>query len=161
MCSPFELWHDFRRGNHFVPPGRERDPSRTRKVTRSFLISEGTTNVHAFLRVDCSSVSSLFFKFQTAISRFLTTHIPFWPYCEEIKKYSRLPKTCNPISHAFNASLDGDFKDRKLVNNTAPTSLQSFLLENPWHGHKPVPARWIYHGCGLVMTIETAAKLRL
>ena len=54
-----------------------------------------------------------------------------------------------------NISLDADFKDRTLVKSTAPTSLQSLLLESPWRaGHKPVPARWIYHDGGPFMTFH-------
>lgn len=64
------------------------------------------------------------------------------------------------MQYLCNISLDADFKDRTLVKSTAPTSLQSLLLESPSHGHKPVPARWIYHD-GPFMTIGTATKLRI
>ena len=135
----------------------------------SFLISEGTTNC---IRILSAGWLQLSIQPVFSSSRLLSTD--FWqqkhPFLAMLWRNQEVYQAAQDQQHPAsqltamqylcNISLDADFKDRTLVKSTAPTSLQSLLLESPSHGHKPVPARWIYHD-GPFMTIGTATKLRI
>ena len=124
----------------------------------SFLIS-GTTNcVSHFLRVDCSfqMYPACFFLVPDCNSvDFWQQKHPFLAMLWRNQEVYQAAQDQQPNWLLCNISLDADFKDRTLVKSTAPTSLQSLLLESPWRaGHKPVPARWIYHDGGPFMTFH-------